>query len=165
MLFQHVFNAAGAPHGRYAANELTTESDEIERNVDRLSLSRDAKHAACGIELLLIHEDILPHPTFAAASRSLTAGLAEAASRTTSSDVCHMSPICMKCIMRLYATLDTHNSERSGHTERREECHSASSAVSALNAFHRSGFGPDGRISHLPAANPHRSPLANAAAR
>src|SRR5260221_6848429 len=91
-LFEHVFDTARTSDGGNPSNKFAAECHEVECDVDRLGLGLNAKHATRGIELSLVHDDVLPHPALAASSRSFLAALAGATSQIQLFiDVCHPS--------------------------------------------------------------------------
>jgi hypothetical protein len=104
MLFEHVFDTARASDGGNPSNKLAAEDHEVEGHVDRFGLGLNAKHALGGVELSLIHDDVLPHPAFAASARRLLACLPGATRQIhLFVHVRHPSTtICMNRIMHLY---------------------------------------------------------------
>src|SRR6476620_6967626 len=81
-LFEHVFDTARTSDRGNPSNKFAAECHKVECDVDRLGLGLNAKDATRGIELSLIHDDVLPHPAFAASSRSFLAGLAGVTSQS-----------------------------------------------------------------------------------
>src|SRR5215212_3740239 len=102
-LLEHVFDPARTPDRGDPLNKFVAEGHEVECEVDRVGLGRNAKHATRGVELSLIHDDVFPHPAGAASAGSLLAGGTGATGqRPFFIDLCHASPICINRITRLY---------------------------------------------------------------
>jgi hypothetical protein len=90
-LFEHVFDPARTSDSDNPSNKFTAECHEVERDVDGFGLGLSAKQTSGGVELSLIHENVLPHPAIAA---SALLACCSGATRQIHlfGDVCHDQP-------------------------------------------------------------------------